>query len=161
MTQLTGITINVGKIQKFVGKVGIATGAATPYPLLGVAIFYRVAPYVDAYSYETDAIGADVVAVEYAAAELGAVVMVNYCPDVDWLIAARMHELRAAPIVDLGERAQYRLNRNKWRRFPTYGRINLGYTRVIVNVDDLRETKPPAADDPLADENWTGQIPLF
>lgn len=132
---LTGIEITVDDEKKFVGKVGYCRPGALPDRLIGAAIFYREAPFSDAYSWTYDAIGADVLAVDLAA-ELGAVLFVNWFPDEEKLVAVTMADLQSAPVANYGTREQYRLKQTKWKTIDGFGKIDMGWTEHKIDADE-------------------------
>jgi len=155
---LIGLSIVIDGESKFVGKVGTVSGFPIPEIFHGRRILYREAPYVDAYSFATDSIGVDVAVADYAALEMDADFMVNWLTDVEYLIAAKMYDIRAAPKLNLGARLQYRLNRDKWRRFQNVGKFEMGYTRVVVNVDEMIAVPPIQPAEITGFDELTGQI---
>lgn len=151
-----GIRITVDGRRKFIGKCGSFPPDGGIPILSGYPVFYRAAPYADAYSYETDSIGVDVAAAVYAV-HLGALYMVNWLApdgenplDVGDVYVAGMDKITRAAVVDLGERKQFRLRITDWRSFGRMNPIVFPYTKIVHDADvwywhNRPTTKPTTA----------------
>jgi len=133
--ELIGIEIKVGDQKRFIGKVGIAPKSAHDN-IAGRMIFYREARFADTYIPEMNSISVDVAAVDKAA-ELGAVYFVSYHTDKSAFSVVPIGELQNAPAVDLGERLQYRLRKNRWAHYES-DKIRMGFTKNVILAEAVR-----------------------
>jgi hypothetical protein len=135
MSLLIGIAIRVKGVEKFVGKVATIPPDYSDRLIAGKVALYRELKYGDVLTRSDMSISVDVEAWNYAET-LGARGQVIYCTDTKELLIVRKADIVASPKVNLGERSQYRTSLRHVTRRPYAPKINVGFTREVINLTD-------------------------
>ena len=138
----------VGGVQKFVGKVGKAP-PNSPGNTSGHLLCYREAHHTLAYSYKLGAFSVDA-DVWDEAHRMGAIAFVNYCKEIRTLYIIDQRVIEVSPIVDLGERMQYRVPVARCLKITNSSGIAMGHTNQVLVIPKNTSRPPlPGTFDPV------------
>lgn len=159
---LVGIEVRSSATEtKHIGKVGVAPLKAHP-SIAGRRILYKEVTIDSIYCRKTASYSIDRMGFDYARETYGFDLFVAYVidPEAKSLIWTTADIIERSPVVDLGERPQYRFKPHLCEVIPgEQFRVNMGWTNRSVVVDDVLELL--GGSNPMSHLEDTGPTGLF